>query len=245
MKKRFLLLNQLIALLICGTLAAQTSQAPSVNIVPKPVSVKVLPGSFTLSVETPILINSGDEGMQKVAIFLADQLRFSGGPALKILNLTAEDKKMPGIILNLVKEKSRIPSEGYILKVEKSHVMVEASTGAGLFYGIQSLMQLLPPEVLKYTRPEAGKKYEIPCLEIKDHPRYGYRGMHLDVSRHFFPKEFIKRYIDLIAMHKMNTFHWHLTDDNGWRIEIKKYPKLTGIGAWRVDRENLPWGERP
>jgi len=222
----------------------ESTKTNNINIVPKPAWIKITTGTFTITDETPILISSLDNDIQKVALFFSDQLKFSGGPILKIRTLTKEDKNNPGIVLVYTKDRSRIPIEGYILKVMKHRIIIEGSSGSGLFYGIQSLLQLLPPEILQFSRPAAGKKFEIPCLEIKDHPRYSYRGMHLDVSRHFFPKEFIKQYIDLIAMYKMNTFHWHLTDDNGWRIEIKKYPRLTEAGAWRVDRENMEWKER-
>ncbi|MFC2102713.1 family 20 glycosylhydrolase [Bacteroidota bacterium] len=143
------------------------------------------------------------------------------------------------------KKRENLPTEGYRLNISPSTIFLTGNSGAGLFYGMQTLLQLLPPEVCKISKPEEGKSWEIPCVDIKDEPRFPYRGMHLDVSRHFFPKEFIFRYIDLLAMYKMNIFHWHLTDDNGWRIEIQKYPKLTEVSAWRVDREDLPWRDRP
>ncbi len=109
-----------------------------------------------------------------------------------------------------------------------------------MFYGVQTVFQLLPPEIYNPQKIK-GMAWIMPAVSVFDKPRFSWRGMHLDVSRHFFPKEFIKTYIDLIAMHKMNVFHWHLTDDNGWRIKIKKYPELTSICAWRVHREDQPW----
>jgi len=242
--KKILILS-LLLLFVAALKLSSAETTPIINIVPKPAWIKVMTDTFTLTDKTPILISSVDDDLQKVAIFFSDQLKFSGGPVLQIRTLTKEDKNIPGIVLAYSNKRSNIPPEGYILKVTKHQILIEGSCGSGLFYGIQSLLQLLPREILQYSKPATGKKFEIPCLEIKDHPRYSYRGMHLDVSRHFFPKEFIKRYIDLLAMYKMNTFHWHLADDNGWRIEIKKYPKLTEIGAWRVDRENLSWTERP
>jgi len=216
-----------------------------ISITPKPVFMKIRAGTFMIHEQIPILVSTTDADMKQVAVLLSDQFRFCGGPFLKIRNLTPEEKNIPSILLIYTKDKSGIPPEGYFLKVTKSHILIEASTGAGLFYGMQSLLQLLPPEICQMSRPAGGKSWTLPCIEIKDHPRFPYRGMHLDVSRHFFPKEFIKRYIDLIAMYKMNIFHWHLTDDNGWRIEIKKYPLLTRVSAWRADREKLPWNERP
>ncbi len=118
-------------------------------------------------------------------------------------------------------------------------ISISGKTKNGVINGIQSLLQIL------LEADETSGGLEIPQLTINDHPRFKYRGMHLDVSRYFFDVDFIKKYIDLLVMHKMNTFHWHLTDDQGWRIEIKKYPKLTEVGAWRVDHEDLPWNERP
>jgi len=244
MNKTFILSLLILFRLSFSGQGSEPKEPSSISIVPRPAWIKVATGTFTLTDETPLLVSSLDEDIQKVALFFSDQLKFSGGPVLKIRTLTKEDKNTPAIILAYTKDRSGIPSEGYILKVMKHQIIIEGSSGHGLFYGIQSLLQLLPSEVLQYSRPSPGRKYEIPCLEIKDHPRYSYRGMHLDVSRHFFPKEFIKQYLDLIAMYKMNTFHWHLTDDNGWRIEIRKYPKLTETAAWRVDRENLPWNDR-
>ena len=112
----------------------------------------------------------------------------------------------------------------YHLTVDKNGVYIAGNNEAGVFYGIQSLLQLIP-----YTK----NKLTLPQLTINDYPRFAYRGMHLDVGRHFFPVSFVKRYIDYLAAYKYNTFHWHLTEDQGWRIEIKKYPALTKVGAWR------------
>ncbi|MDC7217889.1 MAG: family 20 glycosylhydrolase [Spirochaetales bacterium] len=123
-------------------------------------------------------------------------------------------------------------NEGYKLNIKNDRVFLNANTSAGLLYGMQSIWQLL----------SAKDGNSIPCMEITDYPRFSWRGMHLDVSRHFMPASFIYKYIDYIAMHKMNVFHWHLVDGQGWRIEIKKYPKLTEIGAWRTNEEDLRWG---
>jgi len=132
-----------------------------------------------------------------------------------------------------------LPAEGYQLDIERRGITITAREEAGLFYALQSLRQLLPPAVETGQGDLLG--YRISAGRIIDFPRFAWRGMHLDVSRHFFSPEFIKRYIDMIALHKMNVFHWHLTDDNGWRLEIKRYPKLTSTCAWRVDREDQDW----
>jgi hexosaminidase len=135
-------------------------------------------------------------------------------------------------------------AEGYTLNVSKRRIVIKARTAVGLFYAVQTLRQLLPPAVEKDSVVN-NITLEVPCCEIKDEPRFGYRGMHLDVGRHMFPVEYIKRYIDMIALHKMNTFHWHLTEDQGWRIEIKKYPRLTEVGAFRAETLVGKAGKKP
>lgn len=217
----------------------------SISIVPKPVEMKLRTGQFVIDNETHILVPENDKESQQVARFFIYQLKLAGGPILEIDKLNGDNKHSHAIVLEISGPKSKIPSEGYELKVTSRQIHIMASGGSGLFYGVQSLIQLLPPEICGYSQILPEKTWEVPCTEIKDYPRYPYRGMHLDVSRHFFPKSFIKRYIDLLAIYKMNTFHWHLTDDNGWRVEIMKYPKLMQTAAWRVDHENLPWNERP
>jgi len=140
----------------------------------------------------------------------------------------------PVIALTVTSDKS-LPTEGYKLVVTPERIDLRGADRAGLFHGIQTLIQLLPPK---------GQETAIPSLTINDHPRFAWRGMHLDVCRHFFPVEFVKKYIDLLARYKMNRFHWHLTDDQGWRIEIKKYPKLTEVGAWRSGSQVGPYSRR-
>jgi hexosaminidase len=126
----------------------------------------------------------------------------------------------------------KLGAEGYRLEVRPGRVSVVAAGPAGAYYAVQSLRQLLPPAIYREAKVDSVS-WTMPAVTIEDRPRFAWRGAHLDVSRHFMPKEFVKKYIDLLAMHKMNTFHWHLTDDQGWRIEIKKYPLLTEVGAWR------------
>jgi hexosaminidase len=131
------------------------------------------------------------------------------------------------IFLHLTKDSTIQNAEGYQMEVTSGHIKITANTRTGMFYGLISILQMMQPS------QDGEGAFTVPACTIVDHPRFAWRGMHLDVCRHFFGKEFIKKYIDLLALHKMNTFHWHLTEDQGWRIEIKKYPKLTGIGAWR------------
>jgi hexosaminidase len=124
--------------------------------------------------------------------------------------------------------------EGYRMRVDRDGVTIEGADEAGVFYGIQTLRQLLPPAAYS-ANPGSGIAWTIPCVRIEDYPRFPWRGMMLDCSRHFFPKAFVERFIELLAEHKMNTFHWHLTDDQGWRLEIKRYPRLTEIGSHRKE----------
>jgi hexosaminidase len=191
-----------------------------------------------------LLFVAGDEEAMNTARLFAGHLQMAGGPVMTALGVVRNYRNIAGIIFSIKKD-GDIPAEGYTLKVSKNNIIIEGGSGAGLFYGMQTLLQLLPPEIFASKALQPGNNWNVPCLSIQDHPRFFYRGMHLDVSRHFFPKEFVMKYIDLIASFKMNTFHWHLTDDQGWRIEIKKYPKLMQTSAWHVDHEDLPWMERP
>ena len=161
---------------------------------------------------------SGDASLEKEGQFLAELLSTVSGEKIQFSSEGYNGK----IVLKL--DPAIEHEEGYQLSVTYNQITVSGKTSKGVFYGIQTLRQLIKSEAEDVT---------IPAVTIKDHPRFAYRGMHLDVARHFFPVDFVKKYIDLIAMHKMNTFHWHLTEDQGWRIEIKKYPKLTEVGAWR------------
>lgn len=234
----------LTVLLIFTLFLAGMAGNPAISIIPKPVKMKMGSGNFIINDHTALLFVAGDEEAMNTARLFAGHLQMAGGPVLTALGVVKNYRNISGIIFSIKKD-GRIPVEGYVLTVSKNNIIIEGGSGAGLFYGMQTLLQLLPPEIFASKALQPGNNWNVPCIEIMDHPRFPYRGMHLDVSRHFFPKEFILKYIDLIASFKMNTFHWHLTDDNGWRIEIKKYPKLMQTGAWHVDRENLPWTEQP
>ena len=144
------------------------------------------------------------------------------------LKYQGNDSESGDIVLKI--DGSIEEEEGYSVSVTYDKIVVSGKTSTGVFYGIQTLRQLMPSSI---ESSSTSTEITSPAVTIHDSPRFGYRGMHLDVARHFFPVDFVKKYIDLIAMHKMNTFHWHLTEDQGWRIEIKKYPKLTEIGAFR------------
>ena len=208
--------------------------AQSLAIIPKPVYTNQLDGNFILSAQTKILINSTKVEDKELADMAAQLISDASGIDFKA-EIYTDGAEKNNILLQLNQPYSQeLGTEGYHLLIENDRVFLNANTTAGLFYGVQSLWQLLTSE----------DNRTIPCTEITDYPRFSWRGMMLDVSRHYMPIEFIYKYIDYLALHKMNVFHWHLVDDQGWRIEIKKYPKLTEVGAWRADRENLDWNSR-
>jgi len=166
--------------------------------------------------------------------YLAAQLRTSTGYKLAV-ETVAQSEPVPGtVLITTMKADAARGPEGYEIIVGTNSVVIRAPEQAGSFYGVQTLLQLLPPEIFA-TQAVAGVNWALPCVQIEDQPRFKWRGMMLDVSRHFFSKEEVKEVLDILALHKINTFHWHLVDDQGWRIEIKKYPRLTEVGAWRKD----------
>ncbi len=192
-------------------------------IIPKPTKLTITKGAFLVNPKTPIICDSSltQEGRYMAKII-------GSVSSISINNDTTVTT--PGAI-HLLLDPTITNTEGYKLSISNDNIRIDGKTNAGIFYGIQSLRQLLPVAI---ENPKSKiTELIIPAVEIVDSPRYTYRGMHLDVGRHFFPVASVKKYIDLIAMHKMNTFHWHLTEDQGWRIEIKKYPKLTEVGGFR------------
>jgi len=232
----------MLSVFFCGMFILSCNhEVPSISpsIIPEPVDVKLLPGKFRIDKETVLLTDTVTLETMQIADLIKDIIEQETGIALKIVSLDANQHNENCISVNPDPEIDFHGQEGYHLIIEPERIRISASHGAGLFYGVQTLIQLFPVQ----DSGIHGNNIELPCVSVIDYPRFPYRGMHLDVSRHFFPVDFIKKYIDLMARHKMNRFHWHLTDDNGWRIEIKKYPKLQEISAWRVDRENMPWGE--
>ena len=204
--------------------ACSTPRNPSV--VPQPVQMEVGRGVFDLDADTRIMLsNPTNFEVQQLTESWARPIRATSG--FNLLLVDAPDDAPSNMITLRLSQDAPHPVEGYRLNVTSDAVTVEAKTPTGLFYGLQTLTQLL------FGDHTSG--WSVPVVQIVDAPRFAYRGMHLDVGRHFFPVAFIKKYIDLLAMYKMNKFHWHLTDDQGWRIEIKKYPKLTEIGAYRQE----------
>ncbi len=221
------------------TLNAEAMTASSeAGVIPKPVELEVGTGSFHLSAECTVQYQSSSTGAKATAEYLAATLRRGLGFSFPVRRAGAQSDG--SILLTSEGADDSLGREGYRLEVTPSGVVIRARAEAGLFYGAQTFRQLLPAEVFGTRKSAPGEAVAIPCVRISDYPRFQWRGMHLDVSRHFFDVEFVKRYLDQLAMHKFNVFHWHLTDDDGWRVEIKKYPKLTQVGAWRGPDEALP-----
>jgi hexosaminidase len=192
-----------------------------VNLIPQPAELKMpeTAGKFVITAKTPIIL--AGSGLEHSARFLNEYLKQFYGFTLPV---TKKAGTVPGIRLNFDRINHPIPG-AYNMEINAKGVYIGGDNETGTFYGVQTLLQLLPVE--------KASSLPVSYLTIKDFPRFQYRGLHLDVGRHFFPASFVKRYIDYIALHKMNYFHWHLTEDQGWRIEIKKYPNLTKAGAWR------------
>lgn len=212
-----------IGLLLCLAATGFTSIAQTVNIIPRPVELRQpkIAASFTISPSTVLVL----EGTN-----LENSVNFLNGYLKNVYGFTLKTSKKAGspnsIALNYERMDNAVPG-AYKMTVNNKGVYIAGDNEQGVFYGIQTLIQLLP------TEKPADSKLKIAYVSIKDYPRFGYRGMMLDVGRHFFPVEVVKQFIDNLALHKMNYFHWHLTEDQGWRIEIKKYPKLTEVGGFR------------
>lgn len=203
--------------------------APSLpTIIPAPLSYNAEEGSVRLDAKTIIV---ADADARPVAERLREELRPATGWALPIHAKTGKH----AISLIFDNTNASYGPEGYRLETTDDGVNIIANTQAGLFYGVQTLRQMLPVQAFDRT-VQHDVEWNVPRVKMFDKPRFPWRGMHLDVSRHFEPMSFIERFIDWLAVHKMNVFHWHLVDDGGWRIEIKKYPKLTDVGAWRVQQ---------
>jgi hexosaminidase len=211
----------LFALLISATTFVKAQDAdPNMGIIPVPVSVKKSVGEFILSQETKIQADTpNNKAVLFFSSFLSNNMAYNKQVGLRNTNAGSN------IIYQTSTGIEGLPAEGYRLTITPQQITI-AGKGAGLFYGIQTLMQLMPLE--------RAATVKLPCATIEDYPRFGYRGLMLDVCRHFFSVEMVKRYIDLMAGYKLNTFHWHLTDDQGWRIEIKKYPRLTQVASVRA-----------
>lgn len=238
MRKILLLTALMIFVGACQIDQENTLTTKELTIIPEPVNVKLNQDYFTLKNSTVIYYSNPE--LLQIAEFLDAKLRGPVGFSMQIregsgkgINLTIADV-----------ENENIGYEEYTIDVAENNIEIVASKANGIFYGIQTLMQMLPPEV-KSSSIQDGVDWRIQGAEIVDMPRFPWRGILLDVSRHFFTKDEVKAYIDQMAEYKMNVFHWHLTDDQGWRIEIKSLPNLTETGAWRARRVGQWWTRTP
>lgn len=210
------------------------------SILPKPVSFELYDASFILDDHLQIDIRTSD---QQVVEYVLAFVRLLQEKGIQISS-KKDNSKAKNIIVSLLDNFNiEIGNEGYFLEIDKNTIKLKANEAAGIFNGLQSLRQLFPPEFEKHK--PALKSIPIKSCKIKDYPRFKWRGLMLDVSRHFFTVKEIKAYLDKMAQFKFNVFHWHLTDDQGWRIEIKSLPKLTEVGAWRVQRYGSFGKDRP
>jgi hexosaminidase len=217
-KSRLLLI--VLSVFLSAALKAQDID-PNMGIIPAPVSVKKNIGNFVLSRETTLLADTIDN---KTVLFLVDYLQNKTALRIQPKKNSGQNSNNSVVLTSIGSE--NLPIDGYRLAITPQNITV-IGKGAGLFYGIQTLIQLIPFD--------HAATLSIPCAQIEDFPRFKYRGFMLDVSRHFFSVAYIKKYIDLMATYKLNNFHWHLSDDQGWRVEIKKYPKLTEIASRRAE----------
>src|SRR5690554_431710 len=206
-----------------------------IAIIPKPVNLQLGNGVFEFNDQTQFVIS--DDWQKEIASVLLDKFKTAAGWTLGV-----SEKAPRTNFIEFIVDKN-LNDEAYELVVSSDKITINAKTYSGFLYGLESIRQLLPTEIESKTKLDQVD-WVIPNLTIIDEPRFKWRGLHLDVARHFFEKEYILQTIDMLAMHKMNVFHFHLVDDQRWRIEIKKYPKLTEIGGFRNDQEDAHWDGR-
>jgi len=223
---------------------ALPSIACGLSIIPAPVHAERVRGRFVLDEETRILFPEHDAQAGPTAAYLASVLRPATGYPLPVASMAPDAARKNAFVLITLDKAEGLGAEGYRLESNRDGVTITAPRAAGLFYGVQTLRQLMPADIFSRSRADR-KKWSVPGAAIEDYPRFRWRGMMLDVARYFMPKEFILKFIDELALHKMNSLHLHLTDDQGWRIEIKKYPKLTEVGAWRAETVVRHAGQKP
>ena len=223
MKKILISLAVLSVLFSC----AEKQKDTEISILPQPQAIRIDEGVFEVDKATKIYMDLCTDEMKRVAGFINEKFAKAAGFELEIVDRMPEENFIA--FMN-----AGMPTESYVINAKPHGVFIDYGDGAGAFYAVQTLFQLLPTEIYAQER-QKGIDWTVPCCSIDDAPRFKYRGMHLDVCLHYFDFEFLKRYIDIMAAHKVNRFHWHLTEDQGWRIEIKKYPLLTEKGQWRKE----------
>ncbi|MEP6693403.1 MAG: beta-N-acetylhexosaminidase [Chloroflexota bacterium] len=200
---------------------------PTLSLIPIPAKVTPRAGAFSLTPSTQI---EAADALRPIAERLRDELRPATGLPLPVVTKAGGSR----ITLGLDESLAGLGDEAYRLSASSDAVAISGARAAGVMHGTQTLRQLLPPAIFRRA-VVPGVTWEVAGVEIEDAPQFSWRGSHLDVGRHFMPKATVEKHIDLLALHKLNVFHWHLTEDQGWRIEIKRYPKLTEVGAWRND----------
>ena len=223
----------LLAIAVCQSPPACAAEPVprSVPLLPLPALVEARQGTFTLNADTPILVPADNAEARRIGELLSGYVQRTRGVGLAVSVGQGGAADRPAIILALDAQAGGTGDEGYELDISPQQIRVSARAPAGLYYGAVTLWQLLTPDAGR------GMPLAVPALHIVDSPRFAWRGLMLDVSRQYLPPEFVKQMIDWMALHKLNTLHWHLTDDQGWRLEIRKYPRLTEVGAWRTPPE--------
>lgn len=222
-----------VLLIVLG--ACSSEDTDKVMIIPQPLEIENYSGQFVITKNTKLYIS--DSTLAPIANMLSNKIESTSQFKLEVV-----DEKPDKNFISFIKDTALMMNdEGYLLEAQEQVVQIMARTEKGVFYGLQTLLQLLPPEV---ESPKFVQKmnWVVPFIKVKDEPRFKWRGMHLDVCRHFVPVDNIKKHLDMMAMVKLNTFHWHLTEDQAWRIEIKQYPKLTEIGSRRMEGEGFEYG---
>ncbi len=232
--------NSIVPIFIATAIVSnmQASQAATpIALVPKPLRLERTPGEFVLSGDTVILADKDVPDAAAVGKLLAERIRRATGFPMAVKPYDGTRASRGAIVLTnkMRKDAAALGREGYTLVATPERVTIAAGGGAGLFYGTQTLLQLLPPQIFAAAKIETGVAWTLPAVQIEDKPRFGWRGLLLDVARHFFNKREIENFIDLMAEHKLNMLQLHLTDNEGWRIEIKRYPLLTAKSAWRTE----------
>ena len=217
-----------ILVILPGTLIINAGCAGELAIIPRPQQLSVESGTFSIDSSTKIYVSSENSELISAATYFAGLIERSGAIQLPIGQLS--ERKDPANAIVLILGDQGLGEQGYTLAISKNDIRITAKTSQGIFYGLQSVRQLLPPQVESSERVE-GLDLHVPLVRVTDRPRYAWRGLMLDESRHFFGKAYVKKLLDQMAMLKLNVFHWHLTDSPGWRLEVKKYPRLTSVGS--------------
>lgn len=235
------IINHFALLLLFGCAVSCTQPENSISnesigIIPLPSTYELKPGTFYITGQSSIGIDKSDPEMTTLANYFNEEISDATGFSLPVNN--------SGTIIFQLGEHKELGEEGYQLSISSDQLILSAYKHHGIFNGIQSVLQLLPPEIKSKT-VQADATWSINCIEVTDKPQFAWRGLMLDVSRHFFTKQEVKKFIDQMAEYKYNVFHWHLTDDQGWRLEVKSLPRLTAIGAWRAPRVGNWWEREP